>query len=385
MSDVRPATVSTSERVLGLKGSARSRRVWLGIFLGFVAIGTGSLAIWLVTTFDPFGHARAAYGRKEYRSALAAARGHLDRFPASTTAALMAARCLTRLGRLAEAETFYGRAGRLAGDDLHDRALALLQSNQPRAAAQVYEQLLEQSPGDLLALKRLAAIHMGVKQWRSVLDVAERLAATGAEEVSARTMMGIAQHELKHYQQAVSADFRVLELDPKLSAMPLPRSLFWTNLAMDLMALGRDDEAREYLTRALDQSHDAVLMELLGLTYSRQGALDDAERCWKQAETLDPNNADLCLDLGRLYLSRKRVKEAIGYLERAAVSSADAVEPLYNLSQAYRMLGNIPESERYRQLADRKRKANPKPSGGMGADSGGSDESPSARSAGSTP
>ena len=109
-------------------------------------------------------------------------------------------------------------------------------------------------------------------------------------------------------------------------------------------------------------------MELLGLTYSQQGALDEAERCWRQAESWDPKNADVCLDLGRLALSRNQWGEAVSYLKRAADRSTAAVEPLYNLSQAYQMLGNAVEAKRYRQLADERRLASPAPATGMGAD-----------------
>ena len=157
---------------------------------------------------------------------------------------------------------------------------------------------------------------MGMKQWREVLQLADRLDAIPAEEVAGQTMAGIARHELKHYEQSVAACLRVLELDHDLERMPLPRSLFWNNLALDLIASGRTEDARSYLTPALARSQDAGLMELVGLTYSQQGAIDEAERCWRQAESWDPDNADVCLDLGRLALSRNRWSEAVGFLKR---------------------------------------------------------------------
>ena len=157
----------------------------------------------------------------------------------------MAARCLTRLGKVAEAEDFYRRTGRLEPDDMQARAIGLLQEDEPRRAAQVYEELLIRRPEDVLALKRLAAVRMGLKQWNEVLDLADRLIAMPAEEVAGKTLAAIAHHELKHYGQSVDAARRVIELDPGLKRMPLPRTLFWNNLAMDLMALGRTEEARD--------------------------------------------------------------------------------------------------------------------------------------------
>jgi tetratricopeptide (TPR) repeat protein len=336
--------------------------------IGVISLGLIGYGVWISTRFDPFGRSKEAYERHQYRDALARARQHLKRFPGDSSASLMAARCLSRLGNPAEAETFYDRAGPLDFDDLHARALGLIQLNDPDAAARVYEKILAQRPEESVALKRLAAVRMAMKQWRLVLELANRMAAIPAEQVSAQTMVGIAHHELKHFEQSVSAHVLVLKLDPKLKLMPLPKTLFWTNLAMDLMALGRDDEARDQLTRALGSTHDASLMELLGLTYSRQGKTDAAERCWRDAQKWDPDNADLCLDLGRLELSRKHLDEAIALFKRAAASSPAAVEPLYNLNQAYRMLGNIAEADRYRLLADQQRKLQPMRSSGMGAD-----------------
>lgn len=339
--------------------------VWIA---GVAVLALGLSAIWFATQFDLFGRAQISYDRHQYRSALLAARNHLNYFPGDVNAQLMAARCLSRLGRAGEADEFYRRAaGRLQVDDMHDRATGLLQANHPRQAAEVYEEILKSRPRDALALKRLAAVRMAYEQWRDVLKLADRLIAMPAEEVAGQTMAAIAHHERKHYEQAVAACLRVLDLDPELKRMPLPRTLFWNNLSLDLIAGGRTDEARKYLRHALADCQDAGLMELLGLCYSQQGAIDEAERCWLQAESWDPNNADVCLDLGELAMSRRRWSEAVGFLKRAAEQSAEAVGPVYNLSQAYRMLGKAEEAERYRRLADERRRARPAGAAGMGA------------------
>jgi len=334
--------------------------------------GAGMLfgvSAWYLTRFDPLGHAGAAFEQHQYQSAHRAALNHLRWFPTDRRASLMVARCLMRLGRAPEAEAFYRKAAPLDLADAQVRAYNLVNLNEPQRAAIAYDELLARWPNDGLALKRLAAVRMGMKQWRDVLKIADRMLAMPAELVPGQTMAAIAHHELKHYDQAITSALRVLELDHELKRMPLPRKLFWNNLAVDLIAVGRTDDARRYLIDALAQSQDAGLMELLGLTYSQQGALDEAERCWRQAESWDPDNADVCLDLGRLALSRNQWSDAVSLLKRAADRSTDAVEPLYNLSQAFRMLGNGAEAERYRRLADQRRLARPAAVSGMGADS----------------
>src|SRR5262249_59831369 len=139
-----------------------------------------------------------------------------------------------------------------------------------------------------------------------------RLSAIPPEQVAGLTVASIGHHEMKHYAEAVEASREVIALDPELKAMPLPRTLFWNNLALALIAMGRPEDARTYLERALAGSEDAGLMELLGLAYSHLGLAEEAERCWRQAERWDPENADVCLDLGRLAMGRRRWREASG-------------------------------------------------------------------------
>ncbi len=158
----------------------------------------------------------------------------------------------------------------------------------------------------------------------------------------------------------------VAHREPK--AIPMPRTTSRNDRALALLAAGRPEEARALLERALTGSEDAGLLELLGRTYAQQGRTDEAERYWRQAERWDPQNADVCLDLGRLAMGRRRWDEAVAFFKRAADRSSDAIEPLYNLSQAYRMLDRNAEAEHYRRLADQRRRSQPPRNVGMGAD-----------------
>ena len=152
------------------------------------------------------------------------------------------------------------------------------------------------------------------------------------------------------------------------TTIPPSRTTSRNDRALELLAAGRPEEARAFLEAAPAGSEDAGQMELLGRTYAQQGRTDEAERCWRQAERWDPRNADVCLDLGRLAMGRRRWEEAVAYFKRAADRSSDAIEPLYNLSQAYRMLDRNAEAEHYRRLADDRRRSQPPRDAGMGAD-----------------
>ncbi len=354
-----PATERASSR-------QRCRLSWVVGLLSVVSLALAtSLLSWQL--FDPLRAGNSAFATGDYRSALRVAQDQLKRSPDDHRSALLAARSLNKLKYLDQAEEYYRRAGSWAMglDDLQARSYGLVLLDRPRRAAEIYEQLLALWPDDALALKRLAAVHMGLKEWRPVLALADRLGSIAGNEVAAATLAGIAHHELKHYAESVIAAERVLELDRELKEMPLPHGLFWNNLALDLMAIGRTSAAREYLIRALKGSQDANLMELLGLAYSQEGDVDHAEESWRQASQWNPSNADALLGLGRLALNRNRAQEAVEWLERAVQASPNALEPVYNLARAYRLLGRTRDAEHFEQMASTIRAARPA-TGGMG-------------------
>jgi tetratricopeptide (TPR) repeat protein len=348
------------------KGGSRKRQAGLGLAGIAIVAATAGVGYWW--TADPLSDAESAFGRADYHRALRIARAQLSRSPSDDRAHLWAARCLFKLKRFDQSEEHYQLAGRDLSriDDLQDRAYGLTLLGRASQAKEIYEQILTISPESVLALKRLAAVYMSLKEWAPVLALADQLGSIRRGEVAAATLAGIAHHELKHYSEAVTAGERVLQIDPDLREMPLPKSLFWNNLALDLMAIGRTREARDYLAAALERLEDANLMELLGLAYSQEGATDLAERSWKQAITWDPRNADAALGLGRLALGRNRPSEAVVWLQMAVQASPNALEPVYGLARAYRSLGNVSEAERLERMAGTIRASQPFATGSGG-------------------
>ena len=223
--------------------------------------------------------AAAAYGRNDLETALRRALDHLDRRPASRAAALLAARCLSRLDFAEKAEPYYRRAGPLGLDDLHIRAYGLVRANRREEAVGAYQDILARRPDDVLALRRLAAVRIAQARRDEALALADRLIRIPSGAVIGHTLAGVVHHDTESPERAVAAFERVLALDPDLRLMPLnPRSMFWTYLAQDLLALGRPAEARRGLARALSGSGDATLAGLMGQAYRQEGDFDEAER-----------------------------------------------------------------------------------------------------------
>jgi len=342
------------------QGKAFARRKILAAILIALIVGILGSAFWFLA--DPNSKSRRAYERGQYELALRVAIDRLLQRPGDEGAALIAARSLIKMSQPARAELYFRRAGKhLSPDDLQDRAYGFVQAGDAEGASTLYHELLSVRPEDPLALKRMAAIEMSRQNWPEVQRLADRLVKTPTGRIAGETLSGIASHVKRRYREAVIRFERVLELDPDLNEMPLPQPRFWSDLALDLMADGRSDEARTYLLRAIRRAETAELTELLGLSYYQQGSIDEAERCWKRAVELDPQQRDALLELGRLALGRRQWADAIAHFDRVETLDPDSAEAAYGLAQAHRQLGHDEESRRYQDRSAQLRRLASKP------------------------
>jgi tetratricopeptide (TPR) repeat protein len=324
--------------------AGRSRRRPNTIVFVVFLVGLLSVTAWNLTRSSAIVEARRAYVRGDLAVGLALALGHLDRQPWSGEAALLAANCLSRLDYSGLAAAYYRRAGNLGLNDSQVRAYALARGPNPELAIPAYNEILARSPENVTAMRRLAAVLLSQNKGDDLLKLAERLDQISNGAVIGSTLRAVVYHNDKIPQQAVAAFERVLELDPELREMPLPRNLFWTQLADDLSSSGRIDDARRYLTRALSNSPDASLLNILGQTYFLQGMLDDADRCFRQAAELAITDHLSYLNLARVAILRHEQEEALKQLDHARSLAPRRYSVLYTLASVYRQLGRSAEA-----------------------------------------
>ncbi|MGC8638766.1 MAG: tetratricopeptide repeat protein [Isosphaeraceae bacterium] len=323
------------------------KKYLIGIGLLVSLVG---LTAWNLTRSDALGFARQAYARGELASCLQYALDHLDRRPWSHEAVLLVARCLSRLDYADAAEPYYKRAGRLDLNDLHIRAFGLVRANHRQRAIEAYEQILACWPDNVTALRRLAAVQFTQKNAPQLEALANRLIQTPHGAVIGYTLQGAVAHSDKDYERAVLAFEHVLEHDPELRVMPLPQQIFWSDLAEDLIKLGRHADASRYLTHALNGNPDPVLMDILGRAYLLQGAFDESARCFQQAAQWDPSDYVPLLQLGKVELQRQQPKRAKEYLEAAHKLAPQRLDVLDSLARTHRLLGQPTEAVRVERL-----------------------------------
>jgi tetratricopeptide (TPR) repeat protein len=313
----------------------------------------GVLAIvtaWNLTRSAALVEAEHAYARGDLAGCVGRALDHLQRQPWSRAAALLAGRSLSRLDYAEAAEAYYERSGVLSLNDLQIRAYGLVRGPHPERAIPVFNAILERSPQNVTALRRMAALYLARNDTDELLKLAERLSKIPSGAIIGATLRAVVHHNQKNRQEAVAAFERVLELDPQLHEMPLPHFLFWGQFADDLMGSGRIDDARRYLKHALETVNNAEFMNKLGHTYSLQGELDDAERCFNQAAEWDPSYYAPHANLAKLALQRRQHDVALRELDKARTLAPWQHSVLYNLASAYRQLGRVDEANRIAAL-----------------------------------
>lgn len=326
----------------------RMRTAVLPVLVGIALI---TLTAWNVTRSNSLSEARAAYNRRDLAGCLRHSLAHLRHRPWSREAALLAARCFSQLDYADEAEHYFRRAGRLSLDDAHWHAFGLARANRHAQAIQAYREILARWPDNVVALRRLAAVQLAMQDRAETLKLAERLIKIPRAEAIGYTLRGVVHHNAEDREEAVAAYERVLQLDPELSDMPLPRRMFWGELADDLVALGRIGEARSYLRRAFAATPDAFLLKMLGRAARLEGDVEDAERCFRQAAQLDPRDAFAHVHLGQLAMQRRQFEAALDELKNALRLDPRHYQAAYNLALSLRQLGRVEEAERYEQIA----------------------------------
>jgi tetratricopeptide (TPR) repeat protein len=352
--DAQPPPLADPARVRGTAWARRGRRV--AISSGLIATGLLLAVGWSELHPRALAEAEAAYRRNNLESALRIAQGHLERRPFSRHAMLLVARCLSRLGRVDQADRYFKKVGTLDVEDQHVRAYALVLANRREPAIRAFREILTQRPDDVLASSRLAAVLISESRWDDALKTSEHLIKLPAGAVIGHTLAGVVHHNTRDSELAVFDFDRVLELDPALKQMPLkPRSMFWIEYCHNLLVVGRCQEARQHLHRALKEADDPNVADLLAQSYYLEGALDHAEQCWRLALQWDARRFGTWLRIGTLQLQQGRSAEAVESLSRSVALEPKAVGPLYALGLAYRRLGRREESDRLMQQVKRLR------------------------------
>lgn len=386
------ADAMTASRTRPRPVRSRARRTLAVAARSAVLLGLIALTAWNFTRSDRLEEALTAEARGDDPTALKLALAHHDRRPWSAAADRLAARCLSRLDFAERAEPYYRRARGLDHADRLHRAYGFTRANLRERAVEAYRELLTMVPGDVATLRLLGGVLLSQSRWPELVPVAEQLIATPPGPVVALTpqltdeghwrlkplrleapralgytLLATAQSNLENPNSAAEAYLKVLELDPQLRTMPLPRAIFCKDLADVLLRSGRSADVIGIVEPLADELNNTSIYLILGQAHFTQSNFDDARRYWERASALDPTDPYAWRNLGRLELQTNRPAEAVKLLEKSLALRPTSYETNYSLGLAYRRLGKPAESQKYLDAAAAIRRKLPPAQGGMGA------------------
>ena len=98
------------------------------------------------------------------------------------------------------------------------------------------------------------------------------------------------------------------------------------------------------LTAAADPARDAEILFQAGLRRQQAGSLVEAEAFYHRAIEANPRSLNALNNLGVLFLSQRRDREAIDIFTKLIDVKGDWADPYYNLACLYSRQGDIPKS-----------------------------------------
>jgi serine/threonine protein kinase/tetratricopeptide (TPR) repeat protein len=164
-----------------------------------------------------------------------------------------------------------------------------------------------------------------------------------AFEAYSRGLVNMRQATRDSIDRAIALFERATELDPNYASA-------WAALGGALQFKGMFLSIRDYLVRAIDVLHRAIALQpamasahaWLGLSQLNLGRVDEAIAALRQAQNLEPDNAQVHQALARaLWMGHGRVEEAVEHLRRSILLNPEAGYSYLQLSYLQSLLGDL--------------------------------------------
>jgi tetratricopeptide (TPR) repeat protein len=147
--------------------------------------------------------------------------------------------------------------------------------------------------------------------------------------------------KMQHWQR--DADFVGVRGKDGLAKLPASERAAWQQLWAEVKALREKASAKPPTRPGLDPK-DAPAHNNLGLAFYKQGKLDEAIACYRQAVKLDPKNALAHYNLGNALSEQGKLDEAIACYRQAIKLDPKFAPAHYNLGNALSEQGKLDEA-----------------------------------------
>lgn len=305
---------------------------------------------------DDFAVAIEHFNNRRYEASLESF-GRIDeKHPRKAEADLYIGKSLLNLNRFAEAESALRRVitARPTSDDaMYLLAAALFRQGRAGDALRVFDHATALKAPTADDLKIIGLCYALLRDYAAAARQLNNALSLSPDNTEARYYLGRVLFEQNDFDQAIVAFGEVLRRDPRHVRAQ-------NNLGQSLEAKGEVDRAITAYRRAIELDRTSARPSELpllncALLLLQRDAVDDASMMLERAKTINPASAQVCFELGKLYLRLERRADAERELARAVELDPRHVGAHYQLGQLYRRLGKQDQSRRLLAISERLR------------------------------
>ncbi|MGB7293983.1 MAG: sulfatase-like hydrolase/transferase [Candidatus Aminicenantales bacterium] len=210
-------------------------------------------------------------------------------------------------------------------------------------AAAVYAQILELNPRSPANYVNLALIQAKMERFEEAVGTLENGIAALPGSVTLLSRLAHTDMVMGRLQKSLDAWQAVLVIDPGYFD-----GLLASGWILDLM--GKKDEAREFLDRALEiEPENRFLRKTSAMNLAVTGKLKEAIAVYESLKRENPSDHEVLQDLGIAYGYAGDINRAIENLKAAGDLQPNPII-FYNLTVALKKVGNIQEAVKYLKL-----------------------------------
>ena len=197
-------------------------------------------------------------------------------------------------------------------------------------AISAYEKVPEASSYYSSAVIHLSFLYQEKEEGERAVQLMQRALEKEPDEPDLYLFLGALYEDMEAFDQAIHTLKKGLDLEPNNARLHFGLGVVYDKAGDKELCIEEMSTVIE-----IDPTH-AEALNYLGYTYAEQGTnLDEAEDLIKKALEHKPNDGYITDSLGWVYFQKGRYKEAIEFLEQAAVLVPDDPTILEHLGDAY--------------------------------------------------
>ncbi|MBN1758984.1 MAG: tetratricopeptide repeat protein [Chitinispirillaceae bacterium] len=188
-------------------------------------------------------------------------------------------------------------------------------------------------------------------KYKEAIDYADEKIPAGDRNSALWAKLGVANEEQQMIEKALACYMVSIRLDQKNYEAYLGASRVYNKM-------GQAESALEMSKKAMDLKLTGEAAWTFSQACISLNRVAEAKTALEKVTEVDPTNMIAQRALGNIYYKEKNYNKAVGFLKKAYESKPDG-ETALDLANAYKIIGDLDEAEKYYKEASRDRKKAP--------------------------